>query len=388
MSRRRFASRPTSRARGEARVRRRRRRSRRRGGRRRRRRGGRRARRRGRRRGRSRTTRTRREACRRRAHRPRETCGVGYVSHGGVRSRGDDAIGIVVAVFQDGEGTKRVRPNARRRSGGEDIRRGSRRGGPRRIERRGGGGGGGGGRRRRRGGFRRGRARGRAESAPTSSSPTSSSPSSSSPSSSSRRVVDSDAFDPVFTAGCLALDAWASTADASGRVIAPFSSVEIAYQLVARCLDALTFEHGASRASDRRLSVLEYSDADDDAGGVTERRRTKRRRDGLHPRARWEAFTRAARAIRAARALSRTYDADPEANARALIPPIELAILANALMRFAPLARASRGFGTISGRISGRTISGMISGTISRRSITRRSARRSWTRWRCFAPSP
>ena len=163
MSRRRFASRPTSRARGEARVRRRRRRSRRRGGRRRRRRGGRRARRRGRRRGRSRTTRTRREACRRRAHRPRETCGVGYVSHGGVRSRGDDAIGIVVAVFQDGEGTKRVRPNARRRSGGEDIRRGSRRGGPRRIERRGGGGGGGGGRRRRRGGFRRGRARGRAD---------------------------------------------------------------------------------------------------------------------------------------------------------------------------------------------------------------------------------
>jgi len=174
------------------------------------------------------------------------------------------------------------------------------------------------------------------ESAPTSSSPTSSSPSSSSPSSSSRRVVDSDAFDPVFTAGCLALDAWASTADASGRVIAPFSSVEIAYQLVARCLDALTFEHGASRASDRRLSVLEYSDADDDADGVTERRRTKRRRDGLHPRARSEAFTRAARAIRAARALSRTYDADPEANARALIPPIELAILANALMRFAP----------------------------------------------------
>ena len=188
-----------------------------------------------------------------------------------------------------------------------------------------------------------------AESAPTSSSPTSSSPSSSSPSSSSRRVVDSDAFDPVFTAGCLALDAWASTADASGRVIAPFSSVEIAYQLVARCLDALTFEHGASRASDRRLSVLEYSDADDDADGVTERRRTERRRDGLHPRARSEAFTRAARAIRAARALSRTYDADPEANARALIPPIELAILANALMRFAPLARASRGFGTISG---------------------------------------
>ena len=174
------------------------------------------------------------------------------------------------------------------------------------------------------------------EDAPTSSPPTSSSPSSSSPSSSSRRVVDSDAFDPVFTAGCLALDAWASTADASGRVIAPFSSVEIAYQLVARCLDALTFEHGASRASDRRLSVLEYSDADDDAGGVTERRRTKRRRDGVHPRARWEAFTRAARAIRAARALSRTYDADPEANARALIPPIELAILANALMRFAP----------------------------------------------------
>ena len=38
----------------------------------------------------------------------------------------------------------------------------------------------------------------------------------------------------------------------------PFSSVEIAYQLVGGVWTR-SFEHGASRASDRRLSVLEYS---------------------------------------------------------------------------------------------------------------------------------
>ena len=167
----------------------------------------------------------------------------------------------------------------------------------------------------------------------------------------SRHDIHSDAFDPVFTAGCLALDAWASTADATGRVLAPFSSVEIAYQLVARCLDALTFENVAPRDEGRRISVLEYSDEDDedvdndDAAAKRRRRRqNERRRDGLPPRARAEAFARASRAIRSARALSRTYDADAEANARALIPPIELAILVNALMRLAPpRARVSNG---------------------------------------------
>ena len=325
----------------------------------------RRARRRGRRRGRSRTTRTRREACRRRAHRPRETCGVGYVSHGGVRSRGDDARLVssspffrmtrerrgcdqtpvddpAAKIYDVGrvEAARDVSNDAEEEEEEEDDDDDDAEVFDEEPT-----------------------SRGRTSSAPTSSPPTSSSPSSSSPSSSSRRVVDSDAFDPVFTAGCLALDAWASTADASTRRRSVFIRRD--------CVPTRRAVFGRAHVRARRVARLRQTslrarvfDADDDAGGVTERRRTKRRRDG-GIRARWEAFTRArARDSRGEGALEDVRRRP--GGERASAHPTHRA--RHPRQRADALRPPSRARPEVSGRFRGgfrRTISGMISGTIS-----------------------